>query len=164
MIATWNLRGMNKDTRQQEISSYLSIFHVPIVALLATRVKKTNANIICKVFGTNWKIIDNYDHHANGRIWILWLELKVELMKTVEQFIHIVIYGLDNSMLYNATVVYTHNQLKRRHILWKEIVALDINSNHPWIVIGDYNNVLNSNNRIGGNNVTELIAFDMAAV
>lgn len=117
MIATWNLRGMNKDTRQREIGSYLLIFDVPIVPLLETRVKKINANRIRKVFGTTWKIIDNYDHHANGRFWILWLELKVELMKTVEQFIHIVIYGLDNPMLYNATIVYTHDQLKRKQIL-----------------------------------------------
>lgn len=72
MIVTWNVRGINKEARHKEVCSYLHSFDVPIVALLETRVKKHNADRIRSKFGNKWEFADNYTHHDNGRIWLMW--------------------------------------------------------------------------------------------
>ncbi|XP_058783262.1 uncharacterized protein LOC131657933 [Vicia villosa] len=124
-------------------------------SLLETRVKKDNASKIRQKFGKDWSYLDNYSHHNNGRIWIIWKnqEVQIKLVCEEEQFIHVEVRGLDGSFQYFATIVYAMNQLNRRKVLWEQIDNLGNAINMPWIVMGDYNNVLSSKDRIGGNPV-----------
>ena len=52
-------------------------------------------------------------------------------------------------------LIYAFNQLDRRKELWNKIEDIGRNLNGPWIVIGDFNNVLAYQDRIGGNHVVE---------
>ncbi|XP_058776279.1 uncharacterized protein LOC131650591 [Vicia villosa] len=155
MITTWNVRGINKESRHREVSSYIHTLQVPIIALLETRIKETNADRIRRTFINKWAYIDNYTHHYNGRIWILWddQEVTVKVLTVEEQFIHIDVQHRDNKRHYLATIVYALNQLEKRKILWEHIDRLGDSIHLPWIVIGDYNNVLTYKDRIGGNRV-----------
>lgn len=78
MITTWNVRGINKEARSREVSSYLSTFKVPVIALLETRVKHVNADRVRKKFGNNSSYLDNYFHHHYKRIWLMWKDQEVE--------------------------------------------------------------------------------------
>ncbi|XP_058733883.1 uncharacterized protein LOC131605555 [Vicia villosa] len=156
MITSWNVRGLNKDAKHREVNSFLYTVQVPIVALLETIVKQINAERIRKSFGSMWNFIDNYSHHHNGRIWLLWKsqEVNIRVLQVEEQYIHIEVLGLDNRTCYLATIVYAYNQLERRLDLWKQIDSLGSNVTIPWIVLGDYNNVRTCQDRIGGNPVS----------
>ncbi|XP_058727038.1 uncharacterized protein LOC131598458 [Vicia villosa] len=164
MISTWNVRGINKEAKHREVCSYFSTFHVPIIALLETRVKEINASRIRNKFGNNWAYIDNYSHHYNGRIWVMWKdkEVTVTLLQKEEQFIHLDVISADKRIHYLATIVYAMNQLERRKCLWEQIENLGTNTSIPWIVMGDYNNVLTSQDRIGGNQVNIAEYKDLA--
>ncbi|CAK8574902.1 unnamed protein product [Lathyrus sativus] len=157
MIVTWNVRGINKQARHREISSYISTFSVPICALLETKVKQNNADKIRKSFGPNWKFEDNYEHNSNGRICILWKHNKVNIkvLKTNVQFIHVEVYALDQTHMQTIIVTYAFNQLEHKRRLWKDIELLSNNTSSPWIVMGDFNNVASCQERIGGKEVTE---------
>lgn len=72
MMSTWNVRGINKESMHIDVSSYFSAFNVPIIVLLETRAKKSNADRIRQKFNNKWSYIDNYSHHHNGRIWLMW--------------------------------------------------------------------------------------------
>ena len=162
-MVSWNVRGINKVARNKEVSSYLHSFNVPIVALLETRVKMHNAKKVRNKIGGSWNYMDNYDRHENGRIWLLWdhREVNLKLIQIDEQFIHVEIYSLDQSLKFVALVIYAFNQLDRRKELWNKIEDIGRNLNGPWIVIGDFNNVLNSQDIIGGNNVVETEVRDL---
>ena len=163
MMVSWNVRGINKVARNKEVSSFLHSFNVPIVALLETRVKMHNAKKVRNKIGGSWNYMDNYDRHENGRIWLLWdhREVNLKLIQTDEQFIHVEIYSLGQSLKFVALVIYAFNQLDRRKELWNKIEDIGRNLNGPWIVIGDFNNVLDSQDRIGGNNVVETKVRDL---
>ncbi|XP_058726469.1 uncharacterized protein LOC131597821 [Vicia villosa] len=137
---------------------------VPIIALLETRVKKTNASRIRQKLGNNWSYIDNYSHHHNGRIWAIWKdqEVRINMLQLEEKFIHLDVMSLDNKIHYYATIVYAMNQIDRRRILWEQIDTLGNNINLPWIVMGDYNNVLTSHDIIGGKQVNVVEYRDLA--
>ncbi|KAL5137396.1 Transposon TX1 uncharacterized protein [Glycine soja] len=117
-----------------------------------------NAKKVRNKIGGSWNYMDNYDRHENGRIWLLWdhREVNLKLIQTDEQFIHVEIYSLDQSLKFVSLVIYAFNQLDRRKELWNKIEDIGRNLNGPWIVIGDFNN-----DRIGGNNVVETEVMDL---
>lgn len=90
MIVTWNVRGLNKRARHIEIGSHLRKMEVSCVALLETRVKENNANKIMRILGNNWSWTNNYEHHINGRIWIIWKndDIEIKVMEKYDQLIH----------------------------------------------------------------------------
>ena len=155
-MLAWNTRGLNKVAKTREVSFRLNALNVHIAALLETRVKERNAGKVRKRFGTKWCHADNYDHHDNGRIWLLWNDqrIKVQILSKSDQFIHCGIYDMADSLLQWTTFIYAQNHLDRHRELWHAIEQLALNLNGPWMVIGDLNNVLGLNDRIGGNPVT----------
>lgn len=70
-MISWNVRGLNNKIHRREVRSHLKKLDGACIALLETRVKQAKAEKIQKDLG-NWEVTDNYTHHANGRIWILW--------------------------------------------------------------------------------------------
>lgn len=48
------------------------------------------------------------------------------------------------------TVIYAPNELVERYLLWDKLVALKSQVSGPWLLVGDFNNVLHSAERIGG--------------
>lgn len=129
MILAWNIRGLNKKARYIEIGAHLKTLNVSCVALLETQVKRNNANKMRHVFGNNWKWFDNYDDHPNGRIWIMWKNDSMELIKHVcsDQFLHCEILNKTGHCVCWMTSVYAQNQLMNRMNLSKDIKNLEVN-------------------------------------
>ncbi|XP_058750195.1 uncharacterized protein LOC131623214 [Vicia villosa] len=163
MIVSWNIRGLNKVAKQKEISSRLFKLQPNIAILLETRVKKEKAEKWRQKIGGNWQVCDNYRNHANGRIWILWQGSKVNIqtVSMTDQMIHCGLYGRDGKFVQWLTAMYAANQLERRKELWKDIERLGSNQQGPWIMLGDFNNVLGFHERIGRNEVKEAEFSDL---
>ncbi|XP_058742497.1 uncharacterized protein LOC131614990 [Vicia villosa] len=103
-----------------------------IVILIETRVKSDKARSIRNKLKLYEKYIDNYQYHSNGRIWITWDEGTVDI-----------------------------KELEKRKKLWKYFLILNPNQTNPWCAIGDYNNVAQAQDRIGGRLVLEHEYKDM---
>ncbi|XP_058759242.1 uncharacterized protein LOC131632512 [Vicia villosa] len=58
-----------------------------------------------------------------------------------------------NNYKNHENVVYAHNQITKRKILWEDIEEYSRSIKGPWLIIGDFNNVLKINDRIGGKEV-----------
>lgn len=124
-----------------------------------------------------WCFLDNYDKHENGRIWIMWDDqtVDIKLVSMSDQYIHCEIYELDREHIQWTTCIYAHNTFEQRRTLWKNIEQITLQQTGPWMVIGDFNNVLTLNDIIGGHlvmrsgyadledmmNVTSLFEKDM---
>ncbi|XP_058776752.1 uncharacterized protein LOC131651098 [Vicia villosa] len=157
MIVSWNIRGLNKVGKLREISSHLLNFQAEIIILLETRVKKNNVKAIRERLQWKGSFLDNYDHHANGRIWVYWDNNKVDIrhVKSSEQYIHCGVYDLMGRFKFWLTAIYALNQLEHRKILWKQMINPQRQLTGAWCAMGDFNNVANANGRIGGNLVVE---------
>lgn len=53
------------------------------------------------------------------------------------------------------SVIYDHYHLKNRLDLWKDLKSMAQSIKVPWLVIGDFNNVLKPDGRLGGNRVKD---------
>ncbi|XP_058757400.1 uncharacterized protein LOC131630653 [Vicia villosa] len=133
-----------------------------IIILLETRVKKSNAKTIREKLHWKGSFIDNYDHHANGRIRLYWDNNKVDIqhVSSSEQYIHCGVYDMMGGFKFWLTAIYALNQLEHRKRLWRKKINLQKQFKGSWCAVGDYNNVANANGRIGGKMVVEAEYMD----
>ncbi|XP_058775452.1 uncharacterized protein LOC131649713 [Vicia villosa] len=155
--ASWNVRGLNKSGKLREISSRLRYIHPDIMIYIETRVKEPKAKIIREKLKLHDMYIDNYNNHANGRVWISWDTNKCDIKKilSTDQAIHCGVYDHQGKFKYYLTAVYAHNTLAQRKLLWQTIVNIHSTVQGSWCIIGDLNNVMSSQDRIGGRKVKE---------
>ena len=71
-FACWNIRGLNVTPKQLEAKKMLIDLKLSLVSLVETRVRIINKpNVIKSVF-KEWDMLDNYNSHSLGRIWVGW--------------------------------------------------------------------------------------------
>ncbi|XP_058775952.1 uncharacterized protein LOC131650248 [Vicia villosa] len=85
----------------------------------------------------------------NQQVW------DIKMLENTDQFVHCEAYKENGDFSHYLTSIYAQNQLIHRKKLWEDIQNVGSIINRPWIIIGDYNNVLKITDRIGGNEVQE---------
>ncbi|CAK8577632.1 unnamed protein product [Lathyrus sativus] len=115
MLAAWNVRGLNNVGKLREIHSRLLELRPKIIALLESRVKVKNVPSVRNKLMLRGNFADNYQHHANGRVWMYWdsNEVDVKIVTSSSQFIHCGIHDMAGNFLFWLTVVYALNRLEQ---------------------------------------------------
>lgn len=112
---------------------------------------------------SQWSKVHNLEHHMGGRLWVLWRpnEYEVEVLDSGDQWLHLTVCKLDSREQFCVTVVYAHNAQQARLPLWNKLQLISQTMTKPWLVGGDFNNVLATTERIGGQLVqaTEIQPF-----
>jgi hypothetical protein len=141
----------------REISSRLLDLNPDIAILIETRVKKNKAENIRKRLQLRGNYLDNYNKHENGRIWIFWNDnnVNIKMIRVTDQMIHCGVYDSKGDWMFWMTAIYAQNHLEHRKKLWKDIETLHSQHQGSWFLMGNFNNVLKSQDRIGGRIVTE---------
>ncbi|XP_074305193.1 uncharacterized protein LOC141640239 [Silene latifolia] len=116
-----------------------------------TRVRSSAINKVHQSIGAQWAMVHNNDSHEGGRIWILWDSgnYAVDVLGSEAQVIHTKVTYLPTGVVWWMSMVYGFNRLADRAILWQSIKNMKCCINGPWVVMGDFNNVLAMNERIG---------------
>ena len=155
MIVSWNVRGCNKIAKIKEINSRLRALKPYIAILVETRIKQDKAKKLRARLEGRWNYINNYASHLNGRIWILWdpTKINIQVMNEGTQYIHCRLSRLDGSFITWITAVYALNRIEDRCRLWTHLESLQPHTGENWMLLGDFNNVLSVQDRVGGTRV-----------
>ncbi|XP_019254004.1 PREDICTED: uncharacterized protein LOC109232713 [Nicotiana attenuata] len=150
IVCTWNIRGLNKLSKQKELKLFLERQKVDLMGCVETRVKEGKANKILQKVARGWKYCCNYNTAVNGRIWLLWKEsINVQIQTIKDQYIHCSIEESSTHFTTEFTVVYAKNTLQKREELWNELHQFGKQICNAWLLSGDFNNGLTTDNRIG---------------
>ncbi|GFS40281.1 hypothetical protein Acr_00g0067560 [Actinidia rufa] len=108
-----------------------------IMGLIETKLSTQSLERLSRNKLYGWKMVDNFNRHPNGWILVIWKEELVALviLETSDQAIH------------------CQASLGRRS-LWDNLRRFNSIHHHPWILLGDFNNVLSNGERINGMPVT----------
>ncbi|XP_074266789.1 uncharacterized protein LOC141590074 [Silene latifolia] len=89
--------------------------------------------------------------HEGGRIWIVWdaMNYKVEVISNEAQVIHTRVTFLPTGVHWWLSMVYGFNRIAERIPLWESLSNMSAIVDGLWVVMGDFNNVLAMNERIG---------------
>ncbi|XP_074297047.1 uncharacterized protein LOC141627721 [Silene latifolia] len=152
-IGLWNIRGLNKKNKQGDVRRLLHINKVGLFGLMETKVKTININKVQDSLGDRWHFLNNNALHEGGRIWILWdpTLFHVNLLMKDMQGIHVVVVHLMYGFLWTCSFVYGFNKDSERVGLWQSLYYCKAIVTGPWLIMGDFNNVLYAGERIGSN-------------
>ena len=100
----------------------------------------------------------------SGSIWLLWNEgpsFSVKIITYSEHSIHALVKVPSSSLSFLLTVVYAPPQFIKRKPFWDYLQNLAMNISLPWILIGDFNDMIFEEEKLGGLpvNRTRIVAF-----
>ncbi|XP_074293094.1 uncharacterized protein LOC141620008 [Silene latifolia] len=124
--------------------------------ILETKIKSRNWNKVTNNICSNWAICTNSYLHPGGRIWIIWdpVLFEVDILDVTIQCIHTKVFDKARRKVFYYTVVYGLNSLGDREPLWQSIRSYHLQLNAPWLLCGDFNAIMERNERIGGAEIT----------
>ena len=88
-----------------------------------------------------------------GGIWLLWNEspsFKVEILTHSEYSIHALVKVPSPSFSFLLIAVYTSSNFNKRKLFWDYLQTLAIAISLPWVLLGDFNDMLSDNEKLGG--------------
>ncbi|KAK4482042.1 hypothetical protein RD792_012965 [Penstemon davidsonii] len=149
-ILTWNCQGAGGDNFRTNFRELVKIHHPDIVYLLETKVSETRAEVISNSLGFSGVCRAPIDGRSGG-IWLLWQKenIRVEVLSVDPQVIHAII-GPNSQREWLCSGVYARPNPAVRESLWKNLEDLSTAVRLPWMLTGDFNQVISSNEKKGG--------------
>ncbi|XP_074305473.1 uncharacterized protein LOC141640663 [Silene latifolia] len=142
---------MNNPNKQLEIKIFLFQNKIGLFGLVETKIKELDFLTTLHKLGHYWEGVNNNNHHPGGRVWIIWIPQIFSVRNIASSDQHITVEvtdsGTGDSFWY--TVVYGFNTEGKRLSLWDSLKQLKDICTKPWCVCGDFNSLLNYNERLG---------------
>ncbi|XP_061350360.1 uncharacterized protein LOC133295534 [Gastrolobium bilobum] len=150
IVLTWNCRGAAKKRFKSIMKTLSSKYKVEMVVLLEPRVSGSGANTIISSLGYGNSIFEDAVGFVGG-IWILWndLNFSVELVEKNSQAILTRIKP-HNSQPFLFSAIYANPRVEKRSELWEVLKRWQHEFDEPWLVAGDFNEILSADEKKGG--------------
>lgn len=124
-------------------------FSPSLVFLSEILVKKSRVDYVCRQLGFSGNWVVERGHHGGG-LALLWKDGdKVEIKQSCEKFIDFEVY-VDQIGKWRYTEFYGYPERQRRHESWELLRRLARNSNLPWCILGDFNDLMYAKEKVGG--------------
>lgn len=147
----WNVRDLNSHIKQRELGLFCSKNKVGLVALSETKLRPNKLSECKRRIFPSWESVDNGHCHSTARLWVLWRaeEYEVSILDIQVQYMHMEVYSKALFQSFVITTIYASNIASDRMQLWDSLRTLQVTA--TWLAAGDFNNVLTSDEREGGN-------------
>lgn len=118
-ILSWNVRGLNRSTKQAEVRKFLQSQKVGLFGLLETKVKASKLGTLYLNLCPQWCISSNIPLCNGVRIFIGWhpAVFSVDILCCTSQLIHLGAELVGGTKKFWCTFVYGHNDAKERSFL-----------------------------------------------
>ena len=150
-ILLWNCRGaLNGDFTRRVFE--MAVNHFPAIMIITeTRVGGDRATKIIEGLPFDGFFVTETIGYAGG-LWLLWKKEEVEVfvLAATEQEIHATIKVCNSEFTWLISSVYASPRLAERKILWANLSQVALLHNLPWLLLGDFNEILCGNDKLGG--------------
>ncbi|XP_038715030.1 uncharacterized protein LOC120008723 [Tripterygium wilfordii] len=147
-IMLWNVQGAASPGFRRAFKTLIQTYKPKLVALFEPRCSGIKADEFIR------KNRFERSHRVeavgfSGGIWILWNEfLNVTVCESNGQFVHLRLIDMDRNSF--ITAVYGSPSSLIRKQLWLELQRIARNTSYPWLIGGDFNAILHTEDIKGG--------------
>ena len=122
---------------------------IDVLGLLETKLNQEKLSWILRRKFQGWACVSNFDVHAAGRILVLWNPHKVSIEPTEinAQAIHCKATCKVSQHSVCLSFIYGFHSIISRRPLWNNIREMGSGYQEPWLVLGDFNSVLQDGER-----------------
>ncbi|OMO51807.1 reverse transcriptase [Corchorus capsularis] len=143
-------RGAGNKKFRRHVIDMINIYKSSIMAVVEPRVSGATARRVLRELRMPKFHIADPEGFAGG-IWLCWEEsiLSLEVVFSSSQMVHAFVQkpGMSKFLL---TIVYASPILEIRRRLWSSMVDFSESVDVPWVVMGDFNDVANSSEKLCG--------------
>lgn len=166
LFASWNVRGLNSPNKQNEVKNFIASNKLGLVDLIETQIREIHYISTLSNMFRGWGSFIKNAHHPHGRIWIVWRPqyFCFQIKEATSQVVHCLVTHLESSSTFFVTFVYGLNREEERRALWDDLSRIAQSTSLAWCVLGDFNSLLQMEERLGGARVLphELADFHRA--
>ena len=88
----------------------------------------------------------------SGGLAVMWKEsCKVEILQANKRIIDMKVHWQDKSFFLSC--IYGDPVKCRRHEVWERITRIGVDRKGPWVMTGDFNEILDPSEKIGGTEI-----------
>ena len=150
-ILSWNIKGLNNRSKQHDVKNFILSHNIRLFNLLETKVKSHNMGDLYLSLCPGWWFSNNSAWHKNGRTVIVrhptTFHVNIEFCNA--QIIHTKVEVVNGGKKFNWSFVYGYNERKDTKKLWESFGMLSTTVNGDWVILGDFNAIMNLEERIG---------------
>lgn len=151
-ITTWNVRGLNAPSKKRILKQNLNKFESDIILLQETKLNKSEGINLGKK-PSNWSCSMHEFVGASRGLGFIWNHRKISLdiLTSKNNWISGLVNSVKSNIKYILFNVYGPVSNLEKRTVWKEISQYMGNfQNTPIILGGDFNTILNLNDKTGG--------------
>ncbi|GKF64333.1 RNA-directed DNA polymerase, eukaryota, reverse transcriptase zinc-binding domain protein [Tanacetum coccineum] len=153
-LATWNVKGMCNTLKQNEVKTFINSKNISLCGVIETQLRKKFVDKVCNdVFGV-WEWVSNTTDSCKGcRIAVGWdpFVISASLLAQSDQVMHLSVRSLVDDKLMYVSVIYGEISPESRTKLWRNLCDhMSIVGNEPWVLLGDFNVIIKSNENLMG--------------
>ena len=151
-IATWNVRGVGNACFRLNVQDLINAYGSNILVILEPHISGNHAEHLINQVGLPGHFQVDLIGLSSG-IWVLWDNHKcnVDVVQATEQSVAMIIRVPYSSQytpwLFSA--IYASPILHKCMHLWTHLKNVASEYNMPWLVIGDFNELLDTADKIG---------------
>ncbi|XP_028109543.1 uncharacterized protein LOC114308200 [Camellia sinensis] len=150
-VLLWNCRRTTNPHFRRHFNNLMVDYRPQLVVLTETRVGGSRGAALCLNLGfSKYHIVET--HSFAGGIWLLWndLEIHCDIIAQTQHEVHawIQVSSIPSPWLFSA--IYASPTFNSRRLLWENLTSLADSHNTPWLIMGDFNELLTSLDKFGG--------------
>ena len=149
-VLFWNSRGLARPSFKPNLMHLISHNRPDMLILAETKTSRNHtANIVGSLPFDSWFLADPVGYA--GGLLMMWnsARVNVHIISHNTQGIHALVEVTSKTPFF-ISAIYASPKFSRRKLLWNDLCVVVINFNLPWLVIGDFNEVMSQNEKWGG--------------
>lgn len=152
-IISWNVRGLNKPHKIQEVGDFIHINKPDVIALVENKLKDRKTYKSVKNIRSKAHFRTNNSEGSEGRILLAWnnSHCDVKLVNYIDQLMTCICKVLATNNDFVLIVVYAKFFAKYREKLLEHLVLINSSFEGPWLVTGDFSFIRYNEGKRGGN-------------
>lgn len=148
-IISWNVRSAAGADFRRIFREMIDSYKPDLVILSETRLSGQRAESIISTLGFNNHLkVDAMGF--TGGIWVLWPSEAIQV-EPISNAFHEMYFKIQvHSALFILIALYASLKFSIRKILWNKLEQILEFINLPWLIMGDFNEIANQNEKFGG--------------
>ena len=151
-VLTWNCRGVLNPCFRRALHDLLQINNPAILILTETRLGGERAAALARSFPFDGFLCTKTIEFAGG-IWMLRnsAAVEVEHLCSTEQEIHVSVKVYNSKYVWLLLAIYASPRRAEHRLLWENLFVIAGLHNLPWVMVGDFNDIIVCEEKWGGN-------------
>ncbi|XP_031402735.1 uncharacterized protein LOC116212324 [Punica granatum] len=148
-VLCWNCRGAGSSRFVRVMKEMIRDHRPNIVVIVEPRISGAKADAVCRKF-SDYSVERVEAQGFSGGIWVWWQPnvVQVTVHDRHEQALHCRIS--QNDRTWEFTAVYASPSIMNRRDLWSCLSTISAGITGPWVVLGDFNTILDASEKKGG--------------